>query len=196
MFAPPAGVGTELVQGTLPETEADEAAVVFGTCVEALGPSPGNCVARCGLTDAEALWPTVVPDVVSLFTESGCGMGKVVRTVEVGTLNGFDPQPTAAVPAGELADAHGVWPRPAPRPGPGTGRFATVEPAAGAALLGTDVLAGVPLKVVAPFVVVLSGVEVTVGPFWAWAALKAATHRTSAGANKRCIASSFSHDFE
>jgi hypothetical protein len=39
-------VGIEVVQGTLPETEDDEAAVVFGACVEALEPSLGNCAAR------------------------------------------------------------------------------------------------------------------------------------------------------
>jgi hypothetical protein len=58
------------------------------------------------------------------------------------------------------------------------------------------VLAGVPLNVVAPFVVVLSGVEVTVGLVWACAAPKAASHRMTAGANKRCIASSFSREFD
>jgi hypothetical protein len=113
----------------------------------------------------------------------------VVRTVEVGTLSGSDPQADAVVPAGRPSGAHG-------KPVPGTARLAAAVPVAGAALLGTDVLAGVPLNVVAPFVVVLSGVEVTVGPFWAWAAPKAASHRMSAGANKRCIASSFSCHFE
>jgi hypothetical protein len=148
------------------------------------------------LTDAEALMPTVDPDVLPPLVESGCGIGNVVRTVEVGTLNGSDPQPTAAVPAVKLAVAQGVWPTAVPKPILATGRFATVEPGADPPLLGTDVLAGVPLNVVAPFVVVLSGVEVTVGPLWACAAPRAASDRMSAGANKRCIASSFSHGFE
>lgn len=32
-------------------------AVLFAPCVEALGASPGNCTAACGLTDGEALMP-------------------------------------------------------------------------------------------------------------------------------------------
>jgi hypothetical protein len=100
MLAPPCVVGTELVQGTLPETAAAEAAGGFGACVEALEPSPGNCVARCGLTDAEAFRPIVASDGLSLLTEPDCGTGNVVRTVEVGTLSGSDPQPTEVTPVG------------------------------------------------------------------------------------------------
>jgi hypothetical protein len=102
-------VGIEVVQGTLPETAEDgEAAVVFGVCVEALEPSPGNCAARCGSTDAEAPMPTVDPDVPSPLAESGCGIGNVVRIVDVGTFSGSDPQPAPAAPAGGPDVAHGV----------------------------------------------------------------------------------------
>jgi hypothetical protein len=50
--------------------------------------------------------PTVDLDVLSPLAESGCGIGNVVRTVDVGTLSGSDPQP--AVPAGGLDVTHGA----------------------------------------------------------------------------------------
>jgi len=163
MLDPPSVVGTEVVQGVLLATEGADAAVVFGACVEALEVSPGNCAARCGLIDGEALMPAVDP-VVSPFAEFGCGTGRVVGTVVAGTFSGSADVSLRLVP-------------------PGTGWLATGGPVTEAALLGADVP-----------VVVMSGDGDELVWVWACATPQAASHRMTAGANRRCIASSFSRD--
>jgi hypothetical protein len=163
MLDPPSVVGTAVVQGVLLATEGADAAVAFGACVEALEVSPGNCAARCGLIDGEALMPTVDP-VDSLLAELGCGTGSVVGTVVAGTFSGSAEVSLKLVP-------------------PGTGWLATGGALTEAALLDADV----------PVVVVLGDGDELV---WVWACAmpQAASHRMTAGANRRCIASSFSRD--
>jgi hypothetical protein len=146
------------------ETDGADAAVVFGACVEELEPSPGNCVARCGLTDGEALMPTVDPVEVSPLAELGDGIGNVVGMVEAGTFSGSEGVSSRLVP-------------------PGIGWVATVGPVTEAAALGAGVVTDVALEF---------GMDD--GLVWACAAPKAASHRMTAGANSRCIASSFSRD--
>jgi hypothetical protein len=146
MLAPPSVVGTEAGHGWLPEADGADAAVVFAVCVELLEPSPGNCVARCGLTDGEALMPTVD----SPLAELGCGIGTVVGIVDAGTFSGSVPQPLA-LPAGE----HDVLLRLVP---PGVGWLATVGPVTDAELPGAVVPAAVPAIVVLPVVVVVEPV--------------------------------------
>ena len=182
MLAPPSVVGTDDGHGWLP-LDGDEAAVVFGACDELLEPSPGNCEARCGLSEADALMPTV-PDVLSLFAALGDGTGTVVGIVLAGTLSGSEPQPVPVPPAGWLFDEHGVSLRLVP---PVVGWLATVGP------VGDTVLPGAVVPAAVPVVVVLGiAVEFCDEVVWACAAPQLARHRMTAEANMRCIASSFS----
>jgi hypothetical protein len=183
MSAPPSAVGTEAGHGWLLEATGADAAVVFAVCVEALEASPGNCFGVCEWLDAEALMPTVVPDVLSLFAAFGCGTGTVVGTVRDGTFSGSEPQPAPVPPAGWLVDEQGVSLRLVP---PDVGWFATVGPVTEAEPPGAVVPAAVPV------VVVLGMADV---PVWACATPKAASHRIIAEANRRCIASSFSREY-
>jgi hypothetical protein len=48
-------------------------AVLRAPCVEALGASPGNCTAACGLTDADALMPDAVPADPDVVVEPAAG---------------------------------------------------------------------------------------------------------------------------
>jgi hypothetical protein len=117
--------------------------------------------------DGEALTPAVDP-VVSPFAEFGCGTGSVVGTVVAGTFSGSADVSLRLVP-------------------PGAGWLATGGPVTEAALLGADV----------PVVVVSGdGDELVWELDWVWACAtpQAASHRMTAGANRRCIASSFSRD--
>jgi hypothetical protein len=45
----------------VPNPAAPPDAVLWAPCVEALGASPGNCTAACGLSDGDALMPDAAP---------------------------------------------------------------------------------------------------------------------------------------
>src|ERR1700749_377596 len=142
MLAPPSLVGTALGHGWLPEAAGADDAEVFAVCVDELEAAPGNWLARCGLTEGEALMPTVEP---SLLAEVGCGIGTVVGIVLAGTFSGSEPQPVPVPPAGWLVDEQGVSLRLVP---PEVGWLATLDPVTEAELPGAVVPAAVPVVVV------------------------------------------------
>jgi hypothetical protein len=150
-------------------------AVVLAPWVDALGASPGNCTADCGLSDGEALIPGAAPaDPNPVVTGPPAGAG----ANDDGT---FDELPLKEV----LPD------EPAPQPS-AIGRLPMNEP--------PEIEQGVPGRL-APLTVVASKVpvadvlvadvvplgDVLCETIWPWAAADVASHASSKKPAMRCI---------